>query len=204
MRTITITPKKAFRISVEAENISPDKFASLNIEQIKSLTVWQGNRKMMLSDLFTVEGDDAPATAEETTIRLAGDFFQVKRIGEGMTCGTGRGAGKRRDARRQQYVGWPFEHCRKCRRLAGQRDARRQGCRHGKCRKLRRRRIPGREVRHARRRDRGKRAAREHTWASIFVEAAFASAAMRATFPELPIRAAQSSSAAAPICPAQR
>jgi formylmethanofuran dehydrogenase subunit C len=87
MRTITITPKKAFRISVEAENISPDKFASLNIEQIKSLTVWQGNRKIMLSDLFTVEGDDAPATAEETTIRLAGDFFQVKRIGEGMTAG---------------------------------------------------------------------------------------------------------------------
>ena len=51
MRIITITPKKAFRISVEAENISPDKFASLNIEQIKSLTVWQGNRKIMLSKL---------------------------------------------------------------------------------------------------------------------------------------------------------
>ncbi|MCK9440960.1 MAG: hypothetical protein M0Q13_06030 [Methanothrix sp.] len=34
--------------------------------------------------------------------------------------------------------------------------------------------------------------------------AAFASLGMRATFPELPIRAAQSSSAAAPICPAQR
>ena len=87
MRIITITPKKAFHISVEAENISPDKFAPLNIEQIKRLTVWQGNRKMMLSDLFTVDGDDAPAKAEELTIRLVGDFFQVKRIGEGMTAG---------------------------------------------------------------------------------------------------------------------
>ncbi|MEI8003619.1 MAG: formylmethanofuran dehydrogenase subunit C, partial [Methanothrix sp.] len=87
MRCITITPKKAFHICVEAENISPDKFAPLNIEQIKRLTVWQGNRKMMLSDLFTVDGDDAPAKAEELTIRLAGDFFQVKRIGEGMTAG---------------------------------------------------------------------------------------------------------------------
>ncbi|MDD1748749.1 MAG: formylmethanofuran dehydrogenase subunit C [Methanothrix sp.] len=87
MRSITITHRKAFRISVEAENISPDKLAPLNIEQIKSLTIWQGNRQKTLSDLFTVEGDDEPAATEEMTIRLAGDFFQVKRIGEGMTAG---------------------------------------------------------------------------------------------------------------------
>lgn len=87
MRTIAITLKGTLGISVEAESISPDKFASLTLEQIKSLTVWQGNRQKMLSDLFTIEGDDAPATAEETNIRLAGDFFQVKRIGEGMTAG---------------------------------------------------------------------------------------------------------------------
>ncbi len=101
MRTITIAPKNAFRISVEAENISPDKFAPLTLSQIKSLAVWQGNRQNMLSDLFAVEGDDAPAAAEETTIRLVGDFSQVKRIGEGMTCGLVDGAGKRRDARRK-------------------------------------------------------------------------------------------------------
>lgn len=87
MRIITITPNKALRICVGAENISPDKFAPLDIEQIKRLAVWQGNRKMMLSDLFTVEGDDAPAKPEELALRLAGDFFQVKRIGEGMTAG---------------------------------------------------------------------------------------------------------------------
>jgi formylmethanofuran dehydrogenase subunit C len=87
MRSITITPQKAFQISVEAENISPDKFAPLNIEQIKSLPVWQGNRQKKLSDLFTVEGGDAPAKAEEMTLKLAGDFSQVKRIGEGMTAG---------------------------------------------------------------------------------------------------------------------
>ena len=87
MRTITMAPKNAFRISVEAENISTDKFAPLTLSQINSLTVWQGNRQKTLSDLFTVEGDDAPATAEETTIKLVGDFAQVKRIGEGMTAG---------------------------------------------------------------------------------------------------------------------
>jgi formylmethanofuran dehydrogenase subunit C len=87
MRSITITPREAFQISVEAENISPDKFAPLDIEQIKRLAVWQGNRQKVLSDLFAVEGDDAPATTEDITIRLVGDFSSVKRIAEGMTAG---------------------------------------------------------------------------------------------------------------------
>ena len=87
MRNITITQRSAFTISVEAENISPDKFAPLTLSQIKSLAVWQGNRQRTLSDLFVIEGDDAPAPAEELTIRLSGDFSQVKRIAEGMTSG---------------------------------------------------------------------------------------------------------------------
>jgi formylmethanofuran dehydrogenase subunit C len=87
MRSITITPREAFQISVEAENISPDKFAPLNIEQIKRLAVWQGNRQKVLSDLFAVEDDDAPTTTEDITIRLVGDFSSVKRIAEGMTAG---------------------------------------------------------------------------------------------------------------------
>ncbi len=87
MRNITIAPKCVFQITVEAENISPDKLAPLDIEQICGLFVWQGNRQKKLSDLFTVAGDDASAKAEELTIRLAGDFSQVKRIAEGMTAG---------------------------------------------------------------------------------------------------------------------
>ncbi len=87
MRNITIAPKSALRITVEAENISPDKLAPLDIEQISGLFVWQGNRQKRLSDLFIVGGDDAPAKAEDMTIRLAGDFSQVKRIAEGMTAG---------------------------------------------------------------------------------------------------------------------
>jgi len=88
MRTITIIPIEAFKISVEAESISPDKFAPLNLGQIRSLSVWQGNRKRKLSDLFRAEGDDGPAKAEEVTITLQGDFSCVKRIAEGMTAGT--------------------------------------------------------------------------------------------------------------------
>ncbi len=88
MRTIIIIPLKAFDISVEAEKISPDKFASLTLGQIRSLEVWQGNRKRKLSDLFKVSGDEDVAKPEETLIRLEGDFSKVKRIGEGMSAGT--------------------------------------------------------------------------------------------------------------------
>ncbi len=87
MRTITIAPKKAFQISVEAENISPDRLAPLTLAQIRSLAAWQGNRKRQLSELFSVEGDDAPSKPDEVTITLQGDFSRVKRIGEGMTAG---------------------------------------------------------------------------------------------------------------------
>ena len=87
MRRIIIRPKMDFRISVEAENISPDRFASLSLEQIKNLIAWHGNRQMILSDLFMIEGDDATANVEDMAIQLAGDFSNVKRIGEGMTAG---------------------------------------------------------------------------------------------------------------------
>ena len=60
MRTITLTPLKAFEITVEAENISPDKFAPMTLGQISGLEIWQGNRRRLLSDLFMVEGDRSP------------------------------------------------------------------------------------------------------------------------------------------------
>lgn len=88
MRTVTITPLKAFDISVEAENISPDKFAPLTLGQTRSLEVWQGNRKRKMADLFRVDGDEGEAKPEETLIRLEGDFSRVKRIAEGMSAGS--------------------------------------------------------------------------------------------------------------------
>ena len=88
MRTIIIALPKPISISVEAEVISPDKFAPLALEQIRRLEVWQGNRKRKLSDLFCVVGDEDLANPAEVTIRLDGDFSRVKRIAEGMTAGT--------------------------------------------------------------------------------------------------------------------
>jgi formylmethanofuran dehydrogenase subunit C len=93
MRTITIRPLRPFDISVEAENISPDKLAPLSLSQIRSLDVWQGNRKRKMADLFKVEGDDGSTKPEEVLIKLEGDFSRVKRVAEGMSIGTVETAG---------------------------------------------------------------------------------------------------------------
>ncbi len=87
MRIINVTPRRRFRIPVEAEKICPDIFAALTTEEIGTLEVWEGNRRMVLSDLFTISGDEGPAKPEETMIRLLGDSSRVKRVGEKMTCG---------------------------------------------------------------------------------------------------------------------
>ncbi len=88
MRTIIIRPLQPFQISVQAECISPDKFAPRSLAEICSLEVWRGNSRMLLSDLFLVDGDDGPTKPEEVAIRLEGDFSRVKRVAEGMSTGT--------------------------------------------------------------------------------------------------------------------
>jgi len=87
MREIVVKPRREFDIPVEAETISPDVFASLTLKEIEGLEVWEGNRKQVLSDLFSVSGNDSPATVEETRIKLEGNFSRTKRIGEKMTAG---------------------------------------------------------------------------------------------------------------------
>jgi formylmethanofuran dehydrogenase subunit C len=87
MRRISIAPLKLDKIPVEAECISPDKFAGLALDDIRALAVWHGNQKKRIADLFTVSGDDEGKAVEETCILLEGDFSTVKRIGEAMTAG---------------------------------------------------------------------------------------------------------------------
>ena len=86
MQTVNISPKTEIEISVEAENISPDKFAGKTEKEIQSIEVWMGNNRVSLGDLFSVrvEGSGAPA---DVKIVMEGDFSRVKRIGEGMTAG---------------------------------------------------------------------------------------------------------------------
>ncbi len=86
MQTVTIKPKKDFHISVEAENISPDKFAGKSDKDIQNLEAYMGNRKTTLGELFSIKVEGTGAAAD-TKIVMEGDFSRVKRIGEGMTAG---------------------------------------------------------------------------------------------------------------------
>lgn len=86
MQEVFLKPKMEFRVSVEAENISPDKFANKNEKEIQSLEVWTGNRKTTIGDLFSVKVNGS-GSAQDTKIVMEGDFSRVKRIGEGMTSG---------------------------------------------------------------------------------------------------------------------
>lgn len=86
MQTVTIKPKKEIRISVEAENISPDKFAGKTEKEIQSLEAWMGNQKTTLGELFSISVEGSGALVD-TKIVMEGDFSRVKRIGEGMTAG---------------------------------------------------------------------------------------------------------------------
>ncbi len=86
MQTVTIKPKKDIKISVEAENISPDKFAGLSEKDIQSLEAYLGNQKTTLGELFSIKVEGSGAVAD-TKIVMEGNFSRVKRIGEGMTAG---------------------------------------------------------------------------------------------------------------------
>ncbi len=86
MQTVTIKPKKDITISVEAENISPDKFAGKSEKDIQSLEAWLGNQKTTLGELFTIKAEGTGAVADVKVV-MEGNFSRVKRVGEGMTAG---------------------------------------------------------------------------------------------------------------------
>ena len=78
---ITLTLKDQPNVPLEAEVISPDIIAALDLEGIGALPVFLGKRQRRLDDFFTVEG----APGDEIAIR--GDLRKVKWIGRGMTRG---------------------------------------------------------------------------------------------------------------------
>lgn len=86
MQTITLTPIKESRISIEAETITPDNFTGKTQQEIENTTLWQGNHKTTLGEFFdvSVEGSDAP---ENTKIIINGNIPRVKRVGEAMSAG---------------------------------------------------------------------------------------------------------------------
>jgi len=81
---VTLTPKKAFKVPVEAEAIKPDNFAGKGKSEIEAIAVWHGNKEVRLGSLFDVRVDGSKG---ETKVVIEGDASRMKRIGEGMASG---------------------------------------------------------------------------------------------------------------------
>jgi formylmethanofuran dehydrogenase subunit C len=86
MREIILVPKDQPRVGLQAEVIKPEEFAGKDIEEIKNLEVFCGNRKSKLGDFFEVSGSKAD-DAGELRIVIDGSVSRTKRIGEEMGAG---------------------------------------------------------------------------------------------------------------------
>jgi formylmethanofuran dehydrogenase subunit C len=82
-----MTPTRDFTIPVTAESISPDVLAGKSVREIGLIEVWEGNRRVKLNSLFSIEGE-AERTAEDCIIRIAGNVQAVRRVGYAMTSGS--------------------------------------------------------------------------------------------------------------------
>ena len=80
---IVLTPLRKFQFPVHAECINPDVFHDKSMAEISSLTVWEGNKKKKLCDLFKIE----ETSAEKPNITINGDASEVRRVGQGMKDG---------------------------------------------------------------------------------------------------------------------
>ena len=78
---ITLTLKQQPTVPLEAEVISPDVIAPLDLDGVRALPVFHGKRQQRLDDFFSVVG------APGDDIELEGDLRKVKWLGRGMTRG---------------------------------------------------------------------------------------------------------------------
>ncbi|MFW9829537.1 MAG: formylmethanofuran dehydrogenase subunit C, partial [Candidatus Thorarchaeota archaeon] len=85
MEEVKLKLKKNPIFPLEAESITPDKFAGKTEAQIKKLIVYHGNEEKTIGDFFDVSGNGGEVN--ETKILIEGDLSNIKRIGEKMTSG---------------------------------------------------------------------------------------------------------------------
>ncbi|MFX1380540.1 MAG: formylmethanofuran dehydrogenase subunit C [Promethearchaeota archaeon] len=85
MAEIKLKLKKKPIYPLEADTITPDKFAGKSAADIKKLTVYHGNEEKTIGDFFDVSG--SAGEVNEIKIIIDGDLSNVKRIGEKMSSG---------------------------------------------------------------------------------------------------------------------
>ena len=79
--SITLTLRTPLDHAIDAECISPDRFAACDSQQIEHLPVWAGRDQRRLGDYFAVRGE------RSTEIRIGGDVRRVNGIGAAMSVG---------------------------------------------------------------------------------------------------------------------
>ncbi|MEM3506183.1 MAG: formylmethanofuran dehydrogenase subunit C [Candidatus Bathyarchaeia archaeon] len=87
MKELVFELKAVPKVPVEASIISPDFLAGKSKEEIENLTVWKGNQKIPLKDLFKIEGE-VPKDPKEFSIRIIGDLSKFRKIGYKMSNGS--------------------------------------------------------------------------------------------------------------------
>ncbi|MBU4202328.1 MAG: formylmethanofuran dehydrogenase subunit C [Candidatus Altiarchaeales archaeon] len=86
MAEIILRAKEIPSTGLEADCISPDRFAGRSIKEIEDSEVYAGNQVEKLGKYFDVHGEKADKSTE-IKIVIEGDCFRVKRIGQAMTGG---------------------------------------------------------------------------------------------------------------------
>lgn len=86
MAEIILKVKEIPSTGLEADCISPDKFAGKSMKEIEDMDVYAGNQVERLGRYFDVHGEKADKS-KEIKIVIEGDCSRVKRIGQGMTTG---------------------------------------------------------------------------------------------------------------------
>ena len=81
---VILVLKRVPSFPVEAESINPENVTGKEVEEIKSLPLWCGNRQEEVGDYFDVEIENSGQTAQ---LVLKGDLSQFKRLGQGMGAG---------------------------------------------------------------------------------------------------------------------
>ena len=86
VRVLIVSPRRRFRVPVEAACLSPDRTSELTLEEIERLKAYEGNRLVKLGEIFRLR-EEGDASSDSVRLVLEGDFGKVWRIGEGMKSG---------------------------------------------------------------------------------------------------------------------
>ena len=71
-------------VGLDLRGVLPSRMLPMSLEEAAKVTIWEGNQRVELGELFTIETE----TRREDTLRIIGDLSKVDNIGAGLDGGT--------------------------------------------------------------------------------------------------------------------